>query len=40
LQLEQELSTYLERHANTRTKEMTRIASDIVDELREQVCLN
>jgi len=33
LQLEQELSGYLDRHANTRTKEMIRVASDIVDQV-------
>jgi hypothetical protein len=37
LQLEQELAAYLAKHSNTRTKEMTRIAFDIVDQLREQV---
>ncbi len=37
LQLEQELAAYLAKHANTRTKEMTRLAFDIVDQLREQV---
>ena len=33
LQLEQELAGYLDRHANTRTKEMIRVASDIVDQV-------
>ena len=35
--LELELATYLEKHANMRSKELTRIAIGIVDQLREQV---